>query len=176
MGLFWEKGYRATSLDALLRKMKIGKGSFYAAFGSKRDLFLNVLKRFSEKRAIFRVAEDWISNGSARSALVFVFDRVIGRAVTEKRGCLFGKTAVEFWQSDKEFCAHAAAGIRELKLAYKTIVERGKAQGEFSAEYDSEALARFLTSVHYGIQVLASADPNKQALEDVKRIALKTLE
>ena len=39
MELFWEKGYRSTSLNDLTTHIGIGKGSFYATFNSKQALF-----------------------------------------------------------------------------------------------------------------------------------------
>lgn len=39
MQLFWEKGYASTSLNDLTMHLGIGKGSFYATFKSKQDLF-----------------------------------------------------------------------------------------------------------------------------------------
>jgi TetR/AcrR family transcriptional repressor of nem operon len=39
MELFWEKGYASTSLSDLTNHLGIGKGSFYATFNSKQDLF-----------------------------------------------------------------------------------------------------------------------------------------
>ncbi|MEY3234220.1 helix-turn-helix domain-containing protein [Aquidulcibacter sp.] len=43
MKLFWRNGYRASSLSDLLDEMKIGRGSFYAAFRDNRHLFLECL-------------------------------------------------------------------------------------------------------------------------------------
>ena len=39
MELFWEKGYASTSLSDLTTHLGIGKGSFYATFNSKQELF-----------------------------------------------------------------------------------------------------------------------------------------
>lgn len=47
--LFWIKGYKATSLEDLITVMKIKKGSFYNTFGSKRKLFVEIVKRYDNK-------------------------------------------------------------------------------------------------------------------------------
>ena len=46
MELFWEKGYEATSVDDLVARLGIGRGSLYAAFGSKHALYLQALDRY----------------------------------------------------------------------------------------------------------------------------------
>lgn len=46
--LFWRKGYEATSIQDLVEAMGIQRGSLYAAFGSKQDLFLAVLDRYGD--------------------------------------------------------------------------------------------------------------------------------
>src|SRR4051794_10805135 len=43
---FWDAGYAATSLQDLMRVSGLGKGSLYAAFGDKHELFLRVLRRY----------------------------------------------------------------------------------------------------------------------------------
>ena len=50
MDLFWRKGYGATSPNDLVAELGIGKGSLYAAFGSKRALFDLALDRYRERQ------------------------------------------------------------------------------------------------------------------------------
>jgi TetR/AcrR family transcriptional repressor of nem operon len=49
--VFWERGYEATSVDDLLDRMAIKRGSMYAAFGDKRSLFLKALERYVSEGA-----------------------------------------------------------------------------------------------------------------------------
>jgi TetR/AcrR family transcriptional repressor of nem operon len=44
---FWETGYANTSLRDLLKKMKIGEGSFYNTLKSKKNAYLECLKRYN---------------------------------------------------------------------------------------------------------------------------------
>src|SRR5215475_1081680 len=49
MEAFWEKGYEGASLDDLLAAMGgISPPSFYAAFGSKEQLFFEVVERYAK--------------------------------------------------------------------------------------------------------------------------------
>src|SRR6266704_4354885 len=46
---FWERGYRATSVDDLVEATGVRPGSLYNAFpGGKRGLFLEALDRYSK--------------------------------------------------------------------------------------------------------------------------------
>lgn len=47
IALFRERGYEATSLDELTRGMKLSRSSFYACFGSKRDVLHAAVERYS---------------------------------------------------------------------------------------------------------------------------------
>ena len=45
---FWDAGYAATSLEDLMRVSGLGKGSLYAAFGDKHQLFLRALRSYND--------------------------------------------------------------------------------------------------------------------------------
>ena len=51
MVLFWEKGYRATTLSDLTAKMGIQRPSLYSAFGDKEELFEAALRKYTKQHA-----------------------------------------------------------------------------------------------------------------------------
>ncbi len=174
--VFWSKGYKGASLRDLLDAMGIGKGSFYAAFGSKRELFLDALKRYGEKHAMVYEVSDILASLPARDAIEKVFERVIDRAVDDKRCCMFGKTALEFWQSDPEIADKVAEGVSQVKEAFREVVVRGQKEGDIKVEHNPESIAHFLTGIFYGLQVTGSAIPDRKALQNIVSNALKLLD
>ena len=50
MDVFWSKGYEATSLDDLCDETGLSRSSLYATFGSKRELLLQTVDRYVERR------------------------------------------------------------------------------------------------------------------------------
>ena len=50
MDVFWSKGYEATSLDDLCEVTGLSRSSIYATFGSKRNLLLQSVDRYVERR------------------------------------------------------------------------------------------------------------------------------
>ena len=47
--LFFTKGYEKTSVEAIIKKMRLSKGTFYYYFKSKEDLLDALIERLSEK-------------------------------------------------------------------------------------------------------------------------------
>ena len=44
--IFSQQGYEATSVDDLVRGLRLHRGSLYQAFGSKRELFVRALRTY----------------------------------------------------------------------------------------------------------------------------------
>ncbi len=176
MNVFWEKGYKAASLSDLLNEMGIGKGSFYASFGSKYELFLDALKLYGRKRAMVCEVNDILTSLPAKKAIEQVLVRVIDRAIEDKRCCLFGKTALEFWQSDEKIAKEVENGVNQVEEALRQAIERGQQNGDISPEKDPESIAHFLTGIFYGLQVMGSATPDRKKLNDIVSNALIILD
>ncbi|MGW4326045.1 TetR/AcrR family transcriptional regulator [Nocardia sp. NPDC004573] len=88
--LFWSKGFDSTSVEDVSQATGVGNGSIYAAYGSKRGLFLAAFERYCERRA--RLVREAIGSagGSARSAVRALYQAIIEdcAAQPDRRGCL----------------------------------------------------------------------------------------
>jgi TetR/AcrR family transcriptional repressor of nem operon len=176
MHVFWDKGYKGASLSDLLNNMGIGKGSFYATFGSKHELFLDALKLYGRKRAMVREVADIMANLPAKKAIERVLVRVMDRAIEDKRCCMFGKTALEFWQTDAKITKEVEEGVKQVEDAFRKVIIRGQKNMEIASDKDSDSLAIFFTGIFYGLQVMSSANPDRKALENVISNALIVLD
>ena len=72
---------------------------------------------------------------------------------------MFGKTAIEFWQSDPEIADKVEEDVTLVKEAFREVVERGQKEGDIIVEHDPESIAHFLTGIFYGLQVMAVQFP-----------------
>ena len=48
--VFWLKGYDGVTVDDLVAGMGVGRPSLYSIFGSKRTIFLRVLRAYAERK------------------------------------------------------------------------------------------------------------------------------
>lgn len=94
MGLFWKKGYAATTMQDLAAITGVQRGSLYHAYQGKDVLFLKVFDLYME-RFMSGVA-GVLQQPDARAALTAFFGFVIDSmtAGEPSRGCLTSKTAL----------------------------------------------------------------------------------
>jgi TetR/AcrR family transcriptional regulator, transcriptional repressor for nem operon len=152
--LFWRAGYEATSLDDLLEKAGLSKSSFYGAFGSKHEMLLVALDRYIE--TILQANIEDLQSGSARAAIVRSFEKILGFAPTSKI-CFLQLCATELAGHDQLVRTRVRRGLELLQEAYRGAILRGQAAGEFASDADADALATFLVSNLYGLQLLGRA-------------------
>ncbi len=175
MRVFWTQGYEGTSLHDLLEAMGLSKSSFYETFGSKRALFLRSLEHFDETQSLHAVAK-LDADVPVKTIIAEMFAVIIDRAVNQKHGCMFGRSAVELSNRDPVVRKRAAAGIRSVEDTFHKAVVRGKKSGELSKHCEARLLARSLTATFYGLQVMGNANVPQKVLKDVVSAALKELD
>jgi len=102
MHLFWDNGYKNTSMQMLEKEMGINKFSIYASFGNKHGLFLESLKSYKKKTSnmfeVFKNGTDGI-----KDIKQFFYDSVsICEQEGNQKGCLITSTYHEFSEDEDQ--------------------------------------------------------------------------
>jgi TetR/AcrR family transcriptional repressor of nem operon len=173
MDLFWRKGYEATSMQDLVDGLGIGRGSIYATFGSKHELYLRALDRYAEQfdaRALDRLSR----SGPALPVVREFVRAFLADALTDGRGCLVTNTAVEC-PRDRPLARLVEVSWDGLETAFASALTRARNQGELAEDKDPRALARFLVTFVQGLRVLAKV-PDERRMRDAVDQALTLLD
>jgi TetR/AcrR family transcriptional repressor of nem operon len=193
MELFWEQGYEATSVDDLVARLGIGRGSLYAAFGSKHALYLRALDRYRCEHMAGALAALDDPGGSLRPTLRRFFDALVAEALGSPprgdasrgtvprregrpRGCFMVNATTERAACDAEVAARVRENAAAMEATLERAIQRGQARGEVAAGKDARALARFLVMAVQGLRVAGAATPNRAALRDMVRLTLAALD
>jgi TetR/AcrR family transcriptional repressor of nem operon len=177
MRLFWSRGYEATSIEHLVARMGIQRGSLYATFGDKRGLFFAAIDRYDQMVAA-RLLAILDGPGSGREAIRRFFRLTVDLLLEpgRPRGCLVTNSTAELASRDRGTAARVGAVLARIEGGFERAVMRAQQAGEIDPARDPRALARFLTSSAQGLSVMAKTSPDRAVLEDIVTVTLAALE
>lgn len=177
MDLFWSRGFAATSVQDLVDATGIGRGSLYAAFGSKEGLYLAALDRYREQLAVPMVAA-LRSGAPVRDVVRGLLEGLAAQAVAdqERRGCLMVNAATERCAEDPTVARRVRDTVAANEAALVEALTAARAAGQLAPGKDPVALARFLVAVTHGLRVTGVITPEPQVLRDVVEVALGCLD
>ncbi|MBL8150962.1 MAG: TetR/AcrR family transcriptional regulator [Blastocatellia bacterium] len=176
MEVFWRQGYEATSLQDLLKAMKLSKSSFYQSFGSKHQLFEMCINRYQDMVTATMI-EALNHSSSAREFILNSFYTVAKEARKGKtKGCLVLNSANEFSQNDPVIAACVASGIENFTNVFLLAVKRAQSEGTISTNKTAEALASYLMSSMSGIKTLVKAGTSETKVKEIIEIVISVLD
>ncbi|HEY3512284.1 TetR/AcrR family transcriptional regulator [Kribbella sp. NPDC051137] len=145
---FWDAGYAATSLEDLMRVSGLGKGSLYAAFGDKHQLFLRALRSYTED-----IHDSLRGTLAEAPRAVDALRKLLEAPVHERarRGCLMANSTCELGNADAEVLAHAHRTYETTTEVIGDCVARAQREGDLPAGVDPMALARAILAAQQGI-------------------------
>ncbi|HEB27755.1 MAG TPA: TetR/AcrR family transcriptional regulator [Porticoccus sp.] len=108
---FWTVGYEATSLQDLLKTMRLSKSSLYQTFGNKHELFVRCLDHYEQTMASV-LSEQLVNSISTEQFLHDFLEGVISEAKTRgtRKGCFLVNTANELSQRDAVIAKAVSTG------------------------------------------------------------------
>ncbi len=176
LGVFWDRGYEAASVEDLTRRMGLRKASFYNAFGDKHALFVRALTAYqADALAWYRAALE--GPGPLRPRLERLFDRLTeSGSPAEGRGCFCVNSTVELAPHDQGIRALIARHNAAAERIFQRALERAVTSGELPRTLAPRPVARFLLNAVSGLAVARKSGAGSASLRDVARITLSVLD
>ena len=167
LGVFWDAGFAATSLDELSAATGMNRPSLYGAFGDKRALYLKALASYREK-----AREGMAAALDPGRPLAEGLRRVYAAALATSlptgappRGCFMIGTAVTEAALDGPVRDSLRAGLREIDEAFARRIRLAQQNCEAVREGEPAMLARLASASLYWIAIRARAGEPRAALE-----------
>ena len=144
-------GYSATSIDAILQKSVVPKGSLYHYFGSKKSLVLSMVEeRLFPKMDMFFIYEKQ-EGSTVLKSLRNTFVTIAKNRPLVKYGCPLYRLMVELSPVDKDFDKLLVSKYHDMHRGLKSLLQQGIDDGEFSKELNIETFSAYTLSAVWGI-------------------------
>ena len=174
MRLFWTHGYEGATLSALQEAMGgIAAPSFYAAFGSKEDLFREAVQLYS--RTLGEPMTSALAEQPSARAAIEMLLRAAAEAFTKPgapRGCMLVLTALDSAPPHPVVQKYLRRLRARRRKAIEQRVRRGIEEGELPAVLQPAELGSFLTTVIDGLAIQARDGASRKALYFAVRCAM----
>ncbi|WP_168798084.1 TetR/AcrR family transcriptional regulator [Pacificoceanicola onchidii] len=120
MEIFWQRGYRGTTLPDLLAAMGMTRGSFYQAFGDKEATYLAALDYYDT--AVVSTVVDRLGRCAAPSAVACLLP-MFQSSEADTRGCFICNAMVEMGPEHPEAAQKTRAMADRLRRAILSVLE-----------------------------------------------------
>ena len=155
--IFWRQGFTVTSMSQLLKAMDIGSGSFYAAFGSKPELFAQVIEKYDAWSAL-----QWERIRTTKAGLdaISEFLNTTVVDVSDKnrlKGCLLVNSILEMEGVDTELHQQLVNRFKGLEHRLSICLQEAQDSGTLREDVSiAEGVGYLMTNI-YGLRVASRA-------------------
>jgi len=152
--LFYENGFKSTSINDVMKATKMTKGAFYHHYKSKEQLGLEVLEKKIQKRVYDGMVAPLKEKGNAMEIIEYTFlNRIKSFPFYEKtHGCPMNNFINEVGDYETSFQIALKNIIETWKKAIIELLEKGKKENQIQKNIASEAVAIYLISSFEGIR------------------------
>jgi len=174
-GVFWQKGYEATTTEDLRLAIGIGRQSFYDSFGGKRAIFLSALQKYTDAR--FALTTELLRAAKTPLAgIEGVLHSIPEESEADRRRGCFGVTSMcELGTSDPEAHAIGAHATKRLLDELTSTLRLAKKAGEIRKNVDEREAAAQIHATVVGMRVLAKGGAKREMLRGVAASVLRGL-
>ena len=166
--LFYENGFKPTSILTIMKATNLTKGAFYHHFKDKREVGIAVISQKLQERVYTAMITPLYDSGDAAKILEDTFyKRIKSFSLLEKKhGCPLNNLINEIGDTEKAYQLALRNIIDEWKKAIINLIERGKKEGNIRESVNSTATATYLISAFEGIRGIRKLYDNDTILDE----------
>jgi TetR/AcrR family transcriptional regulator, transcriptional repressor for nem operon len=170
-GLFHEFGYNGTSVQDIVSKANVPKGSFYNYFKSKEALAIAA----SDDLYPYALALLELENTSSPLGRLRKYFRLTLKEMQRYhylRGCLVGNFASEITNATPALKTRITQHLDEATRRVAVVVSQAQDAGEMDPELPTMDLSRFILNSLYGAIFRSKTDRTERPMKLLERFAL----
>jgi TetR/AcrR family transcriptional repressor of nem operon len=172
-----EKGFDTTTIDEVLKRTGVPKGSFYYYFGSKEDFGLAVIDNYAflYEQKLTRLLRDPNLRPLQR-VRNYIAEAARGLETYEfRRGCLIGNMGQELGGLDGVFRQRILDVLNSWSGFLADCLRQGQDAGEIRADMNVRQIASFFWFSWEGAILKAKLERSTQPLDEFAEVTFKTI-
>ena len=172
-----EKGFDTTTIDEVLRRTGVPKGSFYYYFGSKEDFGLAVIDNYAflYEQKLTRLLRD-PNQRPLQRVRNYIAELARGLEKHEfRRGCLIGNMGQELGGLDGVFRQRILVVLNSWSSFLADCLRQGQDAGEIRADLNVRQIASFFWFSWEGAILKAKLERSTRPLDEFAEVTFKTI-
>jgi len=173
---FLKDSYSTTSVSALESATGVGRKSLYNTFGSKPQLLLRAMEKFSD-RSTASFIEPLEQPGASRAAIEHVVHAMVAQMTSKsgRDGCLLCVFSQSPDGTSKAATDIVDAYFARARAGFLKCIKAGIDDGTISTAGSPPALADYFVGVLMGISTMARAGSSTKAIKHFAKVAIDSL-
>jgi len=163
--VFWAKGYVSASMRDLLKAMRIGEGSFYHLFGSKKRLYLECLKHYNGV-VMKRRVEVLLAESSVRKGVRAFFRGLLDELDDPRtpRVCLMAQSLSAEVMAESGLDSYVMDQMQGFERLFVERLKAGRKTGELPPDFDEQVAAEIIVTYLQGFFRVVQVLKNRQEM------------
>lgn len=177
VGLFWKKGYHATSANDLVEHLGVSRSSLYDTFGDKRNLYIRALHQY-RKRIIGKQLYLIETSTDIKETLEAIFGLIIEQDIDDfhPRGCMLVNATTEMAAVDEDVAAIVRGNQWDLQKGWEMAIKKAQYQGNLNTDLDAKAVAAAIYNAIIGIRVALKTEQEPGILDAIVAQTIRLLD
>ena len=177
MHLFWQRGYKNTSVEDLIKEAGINRFNLYEIFGGKQGLYLKALDKYRDEVFLQRMKKiDDHQNGLFGIQEYF---ESLEKFLIDSKGeftCLMMNSQIELVPKNKKVSKKVSFYFKKMEQTFYKALLRAKKRSNLSKDSNLRDLAKFLTGSAQGMCVMSKSADAVEYLRAYTKTIINTLE